>query len=199
MIEDEQLAEYAAEIKNPLRMEMVTAGSRISFRQAEILRGIGVPVGSLLEANRIGLTHVEVDRADFWTPMDTGKPMIVTPLEEDGFTVDLIAFDIKEPDFWYLRSGAGWALGSEAVTAAAQGWDASDKRLVLHATPLDWLRSGCNGACVTQWTPESRSAVRQVDAIDVTSPKFARALRLELTRPPRIPEIEVKGMQSRAA
>ena len=69
----------------------------------------------------------------------------------------------------------------------------------LHATPLDWLRSGCSGACVTQWTPESRAAVRQVEAIDVTSPKFARALRLELTRPPRIPEIEVRGFKTRAA
>ncbi|MCB4862335.1 hypothetical protein K7W03_22345, partial [Sphingobium sp. PNB] len=141
----------------------------------------------------------EIDDRDFWTPSDDGQRLIITPLEEGGQIVDLIAFDIKTPDVWYLRTGNGFALGAESIEAASHGWGAADQRLILHATPMDWLRSSCFGACVTQWTAESRAAVRQVPAIDVGSPKFARALRLELTRPPRIPEIEVKGMQSRAA
>lgn len=187
------------EIQNPLHQEMARASGRISFRQAEIMRGMGLPIASLMADGAIGVVNAEVDSRDFWTPIETGRALVVTPLEEEGQTVDLIAFDIKEPDVWFLRTGAGWALGHAAIDAALFGWDASDQRLELHATPFDWLRAGCSGACVTQWTPESRAAVRQVEAIDVTSPKFARALRLELTRPPRIPEIEVRGFKTRAA
>lgn len=196
---DSQVRCEIKEALNPLRQEMGAAVGRITFRQAEVLRGMGVPVAQLIGDSMVGIVAAEVDKRDIWTPIETGKTMIATPLEEEGQIVDLIAFDIKCPDIWYLRTGAGWALGSEAITAAVQGWGAADQRLELHATPLDWLRAGCTGTCVTQWTPESRAAIRSVEAIDVASPKFARALRLELTRPPRIPEIEVKGMHSRAA
>ncbi|GLI99147.1 hypothetical protein [Sphingobium sp. BS19] len=193
------IRQWSDEFRNTLRQEMASAALRMDMRQAEYMRGLGVPVALMLEHNLIGTVTVEVDSRDFWTPIDTGKAMVVTPLVEDGATLDLIAFDPKDPDIWFLRTGEGWALGCDAVRDAVQGWDSADKRLSLHATPLDWLRAGSSGACVTQWTPESRSAVRHVDAIVVTSIKFARALRLELSRPPRIPEIEVKGAQSRAA
>lgn len=194
-----ETAAFIEDVRNPLRAEMLTAGQRFTLKWAEYMRGLGVPVPALLHDGLIGVARVETDKRDFWVPVDTGKPMIVTPVEEDGQALDLIAFDPVEPDVWYLRTGNGYALGADAVRNAVQGWDAADKRLLLHATPLDWLRAGAEGACVTQWTPESRSAVRHVDAVDVTSIKFARALRLELSRPPRIPEIEVKGTQTRAA
>lgn len=198
MTETEQLRLEVREALNHLRQEMSSATGRITFQQAEKLRAFGLPMPSLIGQSLIGTVHAEVDSRDFWTPIETGKPMVVTPLEERGEMLDLIAFDPSVPDVWYLRTGAGWALGCDAVADASEGWDA-DQHLTLHATPLDYLRAGCTGACVTQWTSESRAGIRQVHWVDVASPKFARALRLELTRPPRIPEIEVKGMHSRAA
>ncbi|MBA4754574.1 MAG: hypothetical protein H2050_07070 [Sphingobium sp.] len=186
---------------NPLWQEMAKATGRLSFRQAEMLRGLGVPVAGLIAESMIGITAAEFDSRDFWTPVPTGKIMIVTPLEEDGRIADLIAFDPTDPDTWYLRTGTGWALGHDHLDEISRnaGWPDTQQWVDLHATPLDWLRAGCTGACVTQWNAESRSRLRHHDRIHVASSKFARALRLELTRPPRIPEIEVKGTQSRAA
>lgn len=190
-----------ADPKNPLWNEMHAAAARLSFRQVEVLRGMGIPVPALLAECMIGVANVETDSADNWTPIETGKPMIVTPLEEDGRIADLIAFDPKDPDTWYLRTAKGWALGMAHLDEITRntGWPETQQWVDLHATPLDWLRAGCTGACVTQWNGESRAALRLHQRVHVASSKFARALRLELTRPPRIPEIEVKGMQSRAA
>lgn len=195
---DDRVRAEIREALNPLRQEMSSAAGRVTFQQVERLRAFGLPMPSLIGRNLIGTVQAEVDSRDFWTPIDTGRSMVVTPLEDCGDIIDLIAFDPAVPDVWYLRTGAGWALGSDTIADACEGWDA-DQHLTLHATPLDYLRAGCTGACVTQWTPESRAGIRQVHWVDVASPKFARALRLELTRPPRIPEIEVKGMHSRAA
>ncbi|MBB4642353.1 hypothetical protein [Rhizorhapis suberifaciens] len=190
---------WAREVKNPLNIEMQAASQRLQLRQMNLLRGLGLNAPALLTDNMIGTVSTEVLNKDFWQQEESGKPMLVVPLIEDGQTIDLIAFDPLDPNGWYLKTGHGFALGAEAITDAVQGWDASDQRLRMHATPLDWLRSGCDGCCVVQWTDEARAEVRHVRTLEVSSPTLARALRLELTRPPRIPEIEVKGMRSRAA
>lgn len=186
---------------NPLWQEMVKATERLTFRQVEILRGVGVPVVGLVQHNMIGMVNVETDRRDCWTPLPEGKAMVVTPLEEGGKIADLIAFDPQAPDIWYLRTETGWALGAGHLHEIERniGWSETQQWVDLHATPLDWLRAGATGACVTQWNTESRLSLRMHQRLRVASNKFARALRLELTRPPRIPEIEVEGMQSRAA
>ncbi|SES08266.1 hypothetical protein [Sphingobium sp. YR768] len=188
-------------IADALASEMRAMAGTVTFRHVEILRGMGVPVPSLLARDLIGVTKVETDSRDFWQPCPTGKTMVVTPLFEVGQTVDLIVFDLKAPDIWYLRTGRGWALGAAHIEDIFRniGWAETQQWVDLCATPLDWLRGGAAGACVTQWTDEARRTLRMHQQVQVTSPKFARALRLELTRPPRIPEIEVRGMQSRAA
>lgn len=188
-------------IADALADEMQAMAGRVTFRHAEILRGMGVPVPNLLARELIGIAKVETDKRDFWQPADDGKIMVVTPLIEESQVVDLIAFDIKAPDIWYLRTGYGWALGATHIEDISRnlGWSETQQWVDLCATPLEWLRGNAAGACVTQWTNEARETLRLHQQIHVTSPKFARALRLELTRPPRIPEIEVSGVQSRAA
>jgi hypothetical protein len=114
---------------------------------------------------------------------------------EDGCIIDLIAFKPDDPDAWCNRVGNCWALGMDDINTARDAWGS----LFLHPTPLDWLRSGGRGACVVEWNHEARSTLRNVGEIDVTSPKFAQALRLELARPPRLPEISIKRMRRGAA
>lgn len=198
---DDDMLEVSAwkrEARNPLRIEMDAAVLRLDLRQMDILRGIGLPAAQLHAEAAIGLVQVETDSRDFWTPIDTGKAMLVTPLVEEESVVDLIAFDPKAPDRWYLRTGAGWALGHDAVRRATDGWG-EPERLELHPTPLEWLRSGCSGACVAQWTDEARMALRSLVGIDVGLPRFAHVLRLELSRPPRLPDIQARKLRQHAA
>lgn len=190
---------YVREVRNPLRAEMQAAASRMTPDQARKLQAMGIPVAHLLEDASIGVVKASVDAKDFWTPEETGRTMIAVPLIEDGHISDLIAFDPNEPAVWYLRTGTGWALGAENIAAAVNGWSDREMTLLIHSTPMNWLRAGCEGCCVSHWTDEARATIRHVKRIAVTSTRLAQYLRLELTRPPRIPEIEVRGMRSRAA
>lgn len=192
------LLSWADENRNPLRMEMVSASTALELRQLEVLRGIGLPAPQLHADGTIGIARGLVDKSDFWSPDEGGNRLLITPLVEGGIVVDLIAFDPKQPNAWFLRTGHGWALGADMIARAQNYWP-DDAPLVLHATPLEWLGSGCEGACVTQWTDEARMTIRGIHACEVRSNEFARALRLELTRPPRIPEIQVRRWQNRAA
>lgn len=196
--ESAALTAWRHELENPLRVEMRAAHARLEGRQMEILAGLGLPAAQLYAETLIGVTTGAIDRRDFWQPDEAGRRLLVTPLTEAGAILDLVAFDPKEPNAWYLRTGHGWALGHEAMERASQGWP-GDAPLVLHATPMEWLASGCEGTCVVQWTDEARRTIRDLAACEVRSSEFARALRLELTRPPRIPEILVRRWQNRAA
>ena len=186
---------YLDEEANPLHREMIAARAAMAPGHYRFMQSAGIPADVVVAA-MIGAARATVDRRDFWVPDEDGKQMIVTPLIEAGRTIDLIAFDPSEPNAWYLRTGHGWALGIDSLTAPY--WP-GDPAPVIHPTPLCWLSSGCEGACVSQWTDEARAAIRRLEACEVRSPEFARALRLELTRPPRIPEIKVARWQDRAA
>ncbi len=118
---------------------------------------------------------------------------MVVPLIEDETVVDLVAFNPHEPGKWALRTCASWALGMDAIEAVEHAWDDTERHLTLHATPLDWIRDGGNGLCVVQWTEEARSRLRKVALLKVDDQRFAQHVRLELTRPPSIPEFAVKG------
>jgi hypothetical protein len=192
------LLSWADEHRNPLRLEMAGATSALGLPQLQVLRGIGLPAPQLHADGMIGVARGLVDKSDFWAADEGGSRLLITPLIESGVVVDLIAFDPKQPNAWFLRTGHGWALGADTIARAQNYWP-DDGALVLHATPLDWLASGCEGACVTQWTDEARTTIRGIHACEVRSSEFARALRLELTRPPRIPEIQVRRWQNRAA
>lgn len=192
------LTAWRQELESPLRLEMRAALARLEGRQIEVLRGLGLPAAQLHAETVIGVVTGTIDRRDFWQPDEAGRRLVVTPLIESGCVLDIVAFDPKEPNAWYLRTGEGWALGHDALARAAQCWP-GDAPIVLHATPMEWLASGCEGACVAQWTDEARRAIRDLAACEVRTAEFARALRLELTRPPRIPDIQVRRWQNRAA
>ena len=114
-----------------------------------------------------------------------------------GAIIDIVAFDPEKPDEWFLRTGNAWALGMDAIAEARDNW--TGNRIFLSATPLDWLRAGMRGACVIDWTLDAVTTLRDAVEIQVAEPRFARALRLELSRQPRITEIAVKTGTRHAA
>jgi hypothetical protein len=96
----------------------------------------------------------EPSRFDFGGP---GDPLgaIVEALDEDGETVlDLVAWPIAEPGCVLTMFGRAPVLGLWAAMNPATY--VFDRPLIVHRTPLDWLKSGCDGCAVVM----PRSAAR---------------------------------------
>jgi|GEM_PF-2039079 len=188
----------AREIRNPLRAELESHARVVTFNDMRRLAAVGAPAAMLFGEGLIAFTDVEVDRRDVWQPRDHGARCVIVLAEEQGAAVDLIAFGLSAPDTWFVRTGATWALGMDAILDASRSWG-DDVRLVLHATPLDWLRARCVGACVTLWNDEAKRTLCHLPSIDVRSPAMASALRAQLSRPLSLPSIQVQRGARHAA
>ena len=84
----------------------------------------------------------------FFRPDDSGELMAwVDVLAEDAETpIDTIAWALDAPETVLVLTGAAPAIGLNAAVNPASY--ALDRVLRLHRLPLDWLRSGCDGACI---------------------------------------------------
>lgn len=184
-----------------IALEMETAAKRLTAHHLRHLTPLGFStqvIAHLTHYGMLGAVTVAFD-GGLWFPEEGGTSLLVTPLEEDGAVVDIIAFNPKVPARWAARTGVGWALGTDSLREIEQAWDDSERCLLLQATPTDWLRSGCHGISVVQWNDEARRTLLQIPKLEVQDRKYAQTVRLELTRPPRIPEIKMPRQRSRAA
>lgn len=187
---------WSANILAPLRGEAQGYAKALSFAQATALHKLGLNPPLIIQSGLVGVTQAEIDKNDIWSPSDQG-PYYITIAVRDGEAVtDIVAFSPDKPNEWFLRRGVAWALGLDKINDAL-AWP--ETVVPLAATPLDWLRSGMVGACVIDWTPDAVEAIRALQQIEVSSPKFAAALRLQLSKPPRLPEIAVSGDKKNAA
>ena len=84
----------------------------------------------------------------FFRPDDSGELMAwVDVLAEDAETpIDTIAWALDAPETALVLTGAAPAIGLNAAVNPATY--AHEGVLRLHKTPLGWLRSGCDGACI---------------------------------------------------
>lgn len=194
---DQIVREEVREVNNPLRLELGAYAQAATIDDMRKLMATGAPAPEIFGAGILGFANAEVGRNDFWQPASHGPRCAVIAAIEEGIILDLIAFDPAAPDVWFIRTGNAWALGMDAVTEVSRSWNGGE--LLLHPTPLDWLKARGVGACVVNWTDDARRALRDLPAINVSSPKIAQALRLELSRPPRLPEIQVKRWRRDAA
>ena len=188
----------AREIRNPLRSELANHARAVTLNDMRRLAAVGAPAAVLFGTSLIAFANVEVDRRDVWQPCDHGERCVIVLAEERGSAVDLIAFGLSAPNTWFVRTGAVWALGMDAILDASRSWS-DDANLVLHATPLDWLRANCTGACVILWTDEAKQTLCHLPGIDVRSPAMANALRAQLSRPLTLPSIQVQRGTRHAA
>ena len=74
--------------------------------------------------------------------------------------VDLLAFKFDSPTRWWLRLGDGVLLGQHNARLA----QFKEEPVVVHATPLDWLRADCQGVVVLDW---SRDVLSRLDGYGV--------------------------------
>ena len=150
------------------------------------LNHIGIPIDALLFC---GVCRVRVD-GEFYAPDPDGEEALIVPVFEEGVLVDLACLLGK--DEWFLRTGNGVVLGYDSLD---DGWFGNP--LVIFRSPLDWLRSGCEGVCVVgawsiakQWLPRGE---RQIAAEDVAhGEELKRRLTIE-------PDIRIAPKMARAA
>ena len=93
----------------------------------------------LIEAAQSGRFFAPVEGGELMAWVDVFGPDAETP-------VDAVAWPIDQPDCVLTLVGEAVALGEAAALNSATY--AAEGALRLHRRPVDWLRSGCEGACI---------------------------------------------------
>jgi hypothetical protein len=190
---------WSANILAPLRQEAQGYVNNLRQKHFDRLNALGVSAARIIATGIVGVAQIEVLAGDLWQPCEGGDEYLTVGVSEDDGIVDILAFRPSDPDVWYLRRGSAWALGHDAIMEARGAWCDQESAIALTATPLDWLRGDMAGACIIDWTQDAVMTLRDAVRIQVPSREFARALRLQLSRPPALPPIDVKRGARRAA
>lgn len=160
------------------------------------LQGLGVTGAAIAKAGLVGTARIETGRK-FWQPEEAGKPALIVPVSPDGTfggIVDFVALQTANPRKWWVRSGLATMLGFWNLEEAAH----FDHQLVVHATPLDWLRADCEGVCIVDWRsflPFHLSGITKVYCPDQMT---GERLDIVLKRQSVSPEIRVGGTRHAA-
>ena len=133
-----------------MRYDAITNELRIALSLAPI----GVPAHA---AEFAGRARIRVN-GEYFEPCEDGFEANILPLIEDEWTCDLLAYDPKRPDRWWLRLGVGWALGADNAHERLPG-----EPLAVFRTPASWLAAGGTGVCVLDWTAPAASELLDAD------------------------------------
>lgn len=158
-----------------------SAKNNITFEHRKILRErYQVPMFGALHTSLAewGILKAQVDDEGFWSQAEDGIDVVVLVTNRyfDGGIEDILAFQPKQPDKWWLLKGqahwlGGWELGTRLVGCPSflarpdltQHFGRTDDALHIYQTPLDWLQNHCDGA-----VPLCRQAF--VDLANVKAP-----------------------------
>lgn len=118
----------------------------------------GFPADAILERlGKVVLVHAVPSYADrsmtlAFDFIDAAPNAAAFPVYRDGEIIDLLLVEIDAVETTLLCYDSDW-LGHDALLEPV---------VRLHAKPLDWLASGCEGACHIRMT--SRAALRDLSA-----------------------------------
>jgi hypothetical protein len=160
------------------------------------LKALGVTGAGLARAGLLGIARIETD-GQYWQPEESGRPALIIPTGMDNhFTsiVDMIALQTSAPDIWWTRTGVAPLLGygnlAESMYFGTQ--------LAIHANPLEWLRSDCDGICLLDWNRYLPTWLSGIISIYCPDPAIGERLEARLEPNIFLPEIRV-GEVSHAA
>jgi len=114
-----------------------------------------------------------------------GSLHLILPVFENCELVDLVAFTSNQPLAWLLRLGHGWSLGL-LDGLERHSWE---DEVRLWASPLDWLRAGCDGLCIIDWTAPEVLELSRLPSIHCQDRILSERLKEALARPYRLPVI----------
>lgn len=183
-----------------LDAEMNMAVSAVTSRHLAAMERLGcrAPAIAAIGAKQapLGVLRCDMRGAQFFEPTNElyGIDAVLMPVMEEGTVIDLIAWRTLAPDAWLWRNGDGWALGIDQITQPSP-WDGF-REITLHATPLDWLRAGGDGACILDWSAVSH--IRRLalfDTIRCDHPTVQKRLSGILSQPERKTKIVGTGIR----
>jgi len=132
----------------------------------------------------IGVANAETDSHGHYMPGE-GPLHLIQPVHAGDVLVDLVAWRSGDPGETWLRTGHGWAIG-ESDLLAFDRWHGD---LMLHASPLDWLRAGATGAVILDWSAPEIARLRDHDRIRCATATLAAALRRAIAATIHMPDI----------
>jgi hypothetical protein len=170
-----------------LTHEMADAILRIGQHHMDRIAAQGVSNGIAAPTNglphRWGVARVCPDGDNQFYPSDDGKDAFVVFARHRGRVQDLIAFGLQAPSRWRWRVGGLSILNEDALDIPR--FDGRPPELV--ATPIDWLRSGCETLCILDWCDHG-SLRRFAMEAEIVAPKpIASRLAAILRTPIRMP------------
>lgn len=144
------------------------AATRAAGRKAaRRLRDLGVPLGVLYGLATdfcvYGAGRVETHRSGVFEFSPEGTPAIVQPAARcsvpgEPEIIDLVCWFPDNPNRWWQRTGNGLFLDYDALNRSSftpnLGVDddgnpfRQPQPLLVHSSPLDYLRAGCTGTCL---------------------------------------------------
>lgn len=131
-----------------------------------------------------------------YQPVDDGRPAIIVPVFDAYELIDLLAFDPRKPEQWWLRVGAVPLLGSDALGEQLLG-----KPLRVFKTPLAWLLAGLDGVVILDLQrafPDLSAAQYGLAAENPTHERELRKALAEIaTR--RLPHVLVQALEREVA
>ncbi len=181
-----------------LSLELIDAAEA---SMVETLRALGVTsrgaIATGLYVGRQRVTTLPGEPLALYEPDEFGTEHIIVPVIESGTMMDLLAFHVKAPARWWLRTGYGAVLGQDVIDKAEffNAPEDLESLLRIFRTPLSWLQAECTGAVILDWRVAHcrLDGVRKVVAEDVgLAEKIERAFAA-----PRGPTISIP--RSRAA
>lgn len=184
-----------------LEHEFRLALENFSDIDRDALQCAGVPADVVVRA-LVGVAGV-VAAGEVYQPIEGGRRHLIVPVrvghyvspqcpEPDravarGELVDLLAFRLDAPETWWLRRGVAVWLGA----CLPQYLDPPP--VLIHRTPLDWLRNGGEGIVILADYPvERRDLLLSFRMVAVDDPSLGRELQRSLERPYAIPPIMVR-------
>jgi hypothetical protein len=153
-----------------------------------------------------GLGKIETQEKRRFQFSDEGQLACMVPVCRDydylGFEdtlTDLLAFRTDQPSQWWSLLDNEPVLNPDAVEKARPCLD-TDEVLIVHETPLDWLRDDRDGVVILDWSANLHFHLGGVRRIYTANPILAKRLEKALTLPTwPSPEIRCGGIKNAAA
>lgn len=192
----------------PWQADFLTAQRCVRQRHRDQMASWGVTPAAQIRCGLYGVAPVRIDKLGRFYLAEDGQPAFLLPVF-DGPTsggdysrcpvrdvLDFVAWLAADPaQFWTLR-GESWALGADQAGIAA--W-ADSGPLTVHQSPVAWLRAGCRGCCVLDWSSDGPSRLGRANHLIAANRDHAAKLKRWTTPTVRVPRISFRQGRRAAA
>lgn len=132
-------------IGSELRQEALAYARNRTIAATDRMVALGIP-RDLCGELALGVARIEL-HGRYWEPADHGLTCITLPLWAGDDAIDVLALDVSDERKWWRRADLAPVIDELEIRRAVH----FDEPLVIHRTPLAWLRSGGVGTVVLDW------------------------------------------------